>query len=416
MKKTILLSCLMCMMAMCAKAQLEVQESGKVMIGGAENQTALSTLSIGGVGMSNSEVMIHPNNKTGLTVNSTPNYPGIKINLANPNGNTTGNTVGLNIQLLSNLGSQNSKSIYICHGATQGISYGVYSQYINILGVTAQASASIYGCSHTGPSSLISGNYAGYFDGDVKVAGNGVLYAHVLSPSTTSATSNKEVKSILLGNDELVSEKLEEVQVVRLERERYEMNVETNDELTLSNDLVLEEIKPQTQLASIQYGLDTDQLREVYPELVYEDQNGNISVNYIEMIPLMLHYINELNARIKILEGGGERVGTKQISHKVSSVPSLVDTDGVLLLSLGQNDPNPFSEQTSIEVSVPESVTSAALLFFDMQGKQVKRIDISDRGTSRITVMGQGLPEGMYLYSLVADGKVVKTRKMILSK
>ena len=101
---------------------------------------------------------------------------------------------------------------------------------------------------------------------------------------------------------------------------------------------------------------------------------------------------------------------------KGKSAPTDDTTNDIMLLSLGQNNPNPFSEQTSIEVSIPENVSAAALLIFDMQGKQVKKIDIDERGKFRITVTGQGLTEGMYLYSLIADGKVVQTRKMILSK
>ena len=38
----------------------------------------------------------------------------------------------------------------------------------------------------------------------------------------------------------------------------------------------------QTKLPSISYGLAADQLKEVFPELVYEDKDGNYSINYEE--------------------------------------------------------------------------------------------------------------------------------------
>jgi hypothetical protein len=51
-----------------------------------------------------------------------------------------------------------------------------------------------------------------------------------------------------------------------------------------------------------------------------------------------------------------------------------------------------------------------------MNGKQIDKIVIDERGTTRISILDTSLTEGMYLYSLIADGKVAGTRKMILTK
>lgn len=93
-----------------------------------------------------------------------------------------------------------------------------------------------------------------------------------------------------------------------------------------------------------------------------------------------------------------------------------INTKDEAILSLSQNNPNPFSTSTSIEVSMPEQIKTAVLFIYDMSGKQIKRIDITERGSSCIPVTSEGLSEGMYLYSLIADGKVVGTKKMILVK
>ena len=99
-----------------------------------------------------------------------------------------------------------------------------------------------------------------------------------------------------------------------------------------------------------------------------------------------------------------------------TSEASSIETADEAVLSLSQNIPNPFSEQTSIEVSVPESIHAAFLFIYDMSGKQIKRIDIMERGAISICITSEGLTEGMYLYSLIADGKVAGTKKMILTK
>ena len=49
-----------------------------------------------------------------------------------------------------------------------------------------------------------------------------------------------------------------------------------------------------------------------------------------------------------------------------------------------------------------------------MQGKVVEKYSIEKMGTSSIFVEGASLNPGMYFYSLIADGKEVDTKKMIL--
>jgi hypothetical protein len=61
-------------------------------------------------------------------------------------------------------------------------------------------------------------------------------------------------------------------------------------------------------------------------------------------------------------------------------------------------------------------VSKASLFIYDMNGKQIDRIDIADRGTTNVSITSTGLTEGMYLYSFVADGKIVSTKRMILTK
>ena len=81
-----------------------------------------------------------------------------------------------------------------------------------------------------------------------------------------------------------------------------------------------------------------------------------------------------------------------------------------------QNNPNPFTENTVIEYSLPETVETANLYIYDMNGKQIEQIVLTERGDASVTVNGGQLAAGMYLYSLIADGKVIDTKRMILTK
>ena len=83
---------------------------------------------------------------------------------------------------------------------------------------------------------------------------------------------------------------------------------------------------------------------------------------------------------------------------------------------LRQNRPNPFHEKTIIEYELPEASTQAALFIYNLQGEQLKRIDIADKRCKSVEVDGNTLPAGLYLYSLDVDGKVTDTKQMVLTK
>jgi hypothetical protein len=51
-----------------------------------------------------------------------------------------------------------------------------------------------------------------------------------------------------------------------------------------------------------------------------------------------------------------------------------------------------------------------------MSGSPVKTISIIQKGKGSIIINGAELNPGMYLYTLIADGKEVDTKRMILTE
>jgi len=82
---------------------------------------------------------------------------------------------------------------------------------------------------------------------------------------------------------------------------------------------------------------------------------------------------------------------------------------------LTQNAPNPFTNRTEIKCFVENDVEEAYICIFNMQGKMLRRISVTP-GQNNITIKDGALQAGIYLYSLICDGKVVDTRRMILTK
>jgi len=83
--------------------------------------------------------------------------------------------------------------------------------------------------------------------------------------------------------------------------------------------------------------------------------------------------------------------------------------------NLFQNNPNPFNEDTEIKFEISEEVNASTLRIYNMQGRQIRSYNIQERGLSSVIINGNELDPGMYLYTLITDGKEVGTRRMILT-
>ena len=69
-----------------------------------------------------------------------------------------------------------------------------------------------------------------------------------------------------------------------------------------------------------------------------------------------------------------------------------------------------------ISFFIPEKASQASLHIYNLQGKQVKQINISERGSNSVIIKGYELNPGMYMYTLIVDGKDIDTKKMILTE
>jgi hypothetical protein len=58
----------------------------------------------------------------------------------------------------------------------------------------------------------------------------------------------------------------------------------------------------------------------------------------------------------------------------------------------------------------------AYLCFYDLQGKQLKQITLTQRGEGSEIIQGSQFAAGIYLYALIADGQEVDVKKMILTE
>ncbi len=256
----------------------------------------------------------------------------------------------------------------------------------------------------------IDGCYAGFFRGNVKVTG------------TITGTLLNESDAILKKNiadmGETRANALHRLNLLSPVSYQYDIQNAKDETIDNESDSKTEQgkynffEKQQARLAEkTHFGFIAQELQKVYPELVYEQDNGTLAINYVELIPVLVQSIKELNEKVETLS-----TAQKQKAPANNETVSIQKEDILDLASMSQNSPNPFSERTEIDITLPESVKKAMLYIYDMTGKQMEQHEITGRGNTSMTIYADRMNAGMYIYALVADGKVITSKKMIVTK
>ena len=81
---------------------------------------------------------------------------------------------------------------------------------------------------------------------------------------------------------------------------------------------------------------------------------------------------------------------------------------------LGQNYPNPFSNQTIIPLNLPRSM-KVSLQVFDQMGRPLATLvdGVMEQGKHQVKWETQNLPQGIYIYQVQGVG-FMETKKMIM--
>lgn len=83
---------------------------------------------------------------------------------------------------------------------------------------------------------------------------------------------------------------------------------------------------------------------------------------------------------------------------------------------LYQNIPNPFTVGTKINYYLPKSTMGASMVFYDSYGNQIKTVELSQTGNGTLNITPDNLTNGIYSYSLIVNGNVIDTKRMVLQK
>lgn len=290
--------------------------------------------------------------------------------------------------------------------ATSGHNYGVFGQLIgegNGAGVYGTDSSSDFG-------ENVGNRYAGYFSGNVRITNNltvfGSINGRLIGKGISSSFPQKQIAANSIDN---VAELFRGLNACcYYEEDAYENETkQEGDTLVTKRPLTAFQIQ---DFSKQHYALSAEDLKKLFPDLVYDEEDGTKSINYMEMIPLLVQAVGELKSEINRLQN----LNNMLVKGVETGMEDFEDKGGKS--SLGQNRPNPFSISTSIPVSLPETAEYATLHIYDLNGKLLQKKNLTKRGNFIEAVSLHGCEEGLYLYSLVVDGMLIQTRRMLLEK
>ena len=181
----------------------------------------------------------------------------------------------------------------------------------------------------------------------------------------------------------------------------YEGNPEVNPEAIegLMKDIAIER----------KLGLRASEIEAVLPEAIRHDPQGAICINYQALIPVLIEGFKEQQRTIESLQ---KQLGEMELELRDSNGISEQQRNGNALY---QNIPNPTNSSTTIDCYIDSNVSKAVIAIYDLNGLQLKEYSINHQGKNTITIKADEFKPGMYMYSLLVDGKLIDTKRMVIT-
>ncbi len=208
--------------------------------------------------------------------------------------------------------------------------------------------------------------------------------------------------------------------ILKLNPKTYDLTIPANDQSTSQKLLPNGEryTNAEPEILKDQAGFLAQEVKEIMPQLVSQDNAGYLSLNYIGLIPYLIDAIKEQDGKIQDLQTQLQTCCTNKLDGSEKSEierKKIVENTPNTFASLEQNNPNPFNQQTLISYTIPDNCTNSSLHIYNLNGVELKSYAINQKGKGNVIVDGNSLKAGMYLYTLICDGKEIATKKMILT-
>jgi hypothetical protein len=292
--------------------------------------------------------------------------------------------------------------------ANSGYNYGTFGVLVG-----GQNGAGIFGAASGYWNANTGGNYAGYFNGNVMV--NGTCWANSF-PLNSDLRFKKNITP-------LTNTTFNKISQLKAVSYKFKTRQELKAQGIIPTDTSRYDTTNGKFFNYLHYGYIAQDVQKIFPNLIYQKDDGFLGLNYTELIPLIIETIKQQDsiitqqtATITNLQQQVNNCCNKGSLQKTDDQTGINDNNnGVANPILYQNNPNPFSQQTQIKCFIPDNAQVSTIYIYDMQGTQIQKIPVNGKANETITIHGSELKAGMYMYSLIIDGKVIDTKKMVLT-
>jgi len=144
---------------------------------------------------------------------------------------------------------------------------------------------------------------------------------------------------------------------------------------------------------------------------VPQNKNDPYTIRYAEFVAPLVKAIQELSLLADVRQ---KQIAELTETLRSYSLDTLVLKKKLTSPVLLQNNTGKFAWDNEIQIELPETASAVNLIIYNREGKQVKDIQVHERGPAIAKISLDEFSPGVYLYALIADGDVVATNRMTL--
>jgi trimeric autotransporter adhesin len=167
-----------------------------------------------------------------------------------------------------------------------------------------------------------------------------------------------------------------------------------------------EKVKERNFPAGESIGFMAQNVKEVLPQLVQEDADGYLTVDYQSVIPLLVEALKEIDNKVNKVQ-----------EQYLSNLPDEKNRNPLFKDAfINQNSPNPLTNFSKVEYFIPYEAGTGEVGIYDFHGTLIKSYNLLTKGKGTVEFSTDGMQPGMYFYTLIIDGVNVETKRLVVSK
>lgn len=146
-------------------------------------------------------------------------------------------------------------------------------------------------------------------------------------------------------------------------------------------------------------GFLAQDVQKIFPDIVEQNDNGNLSIYTFDFVPIIVKSMQELNDKI---DG---KLGVNSAERTTNSIENsyLLPTQAQLA-----------SNNTIIKYQLPQKFETAQMLISSYDGRQLLQFDLA-ANSSQLSIESKQLYAGLFYATLLIDHKEIETQKLILT-